>query len=177
MCIRDRSCGCTTMFITTLSCTPTALSQGVRLCKRRSNQDIEGWATMGRRVSSTSRLAAHDSTTPFEGRSLEPVAVPFKGYTAMTGVMCGLAIGESLLSKVPLKYPASTPKAVARCTLGLSGLMGVFLGLGALEKKLARQSDSEVPPVSMQALRFVRYGSVPVVILLLAPMVFNKLRI
>ena len=128
-------------------------------------------------MESSPRQVAHNNTAPHQGKILEPVAVPFKGYTAMTGVMCGLAFSESIMFKIPLPYPRSTSHGIARCILGLSGLMAVFLGLGAIEKKMARRCEGEVPPLSAQALRFGRYGSVPVVILLLAPMLFKKLRL
>ena len=98
----------------------------------------------------------------------------------MTGVMCGLACGETLMSKVPLAYPTTRVKALARALLGLSGLMSIFLGLGVVEKKLLKGHgpiDGEIPPFSMQGVRFARYGSVPVFILVIAPMIFNKLKI
>ena len=83
-----------------------------------------------------------------------------------------------LCVQVPLAYPTSKGNALARAVLGLTGLMSVFLGLRQLEKKVdTRLDDAGTPNLAVQGVRFTRYGSVPVVILVLAPLVFNKLRI
>lgn len=95
----------------------------------------------------------------------------------MTGVMSGLALGETLMTKVALKYPSSLSHAAARAVLGLSCLMSMFLGLRQLEKTLSKESTDGTPTLAVQTVRFSRYGSVPVVILVLAPLLFNKLRI
>jgi len=132
-----------------------------RYTRRPSDEaDIEQW-----------RQTALKAYRSKKDLPLEPITEPFRGYTAMTGVMSGLALGETIMPNIPLAYPSNATNAVARAVLGLSTLMGIFLGLETVQKKIVTDDKSK------EMIRFARYGSVPVVILVVAPTLFNKLRI
>ena len=70
--------------------------------------------------------------------NLDPINVPLNGYNGMVGVVAGLAVGETLIGSLPslrMPLPRSRLVATVRVLLGLTGLMGGFLGIRHVEKK------------------------------------------
>jgi len=85
----------------------------------------------------------------------------------MLGVLTGLAVGGALKHHQPLAYPHSVGTALLRGLVGNVVLLALFEGLGQLTPR---------KPLQLCAtLRFLKYSLVPVYILLLAPLMFNRL--
>lgn len=105
--------------------------------------------------------------------NLDPINVPLNGYNGMIGVVAGLAVGETLIGSLPslrMPLPRSRLVAIVRVLLGLTGLMGGFLGIRHVEKKHCKSGSSDEG-----LLRFLRHAYVPVWILNLAPLLFAVL--
>jgi len=148
----------------------------MRCSTQASEEDVEAWRVCGTRAY---------KKAGFE-QPLEPIAQPLQGYTGMVGVLSGLAVAESIVKHLPLPYPKTYAHAGARAVLGLPLLMSVFLGLRLVEKRFEKQDAVKVskmagavkePSATVQGLRFARFASVPVVILNIAPTLFNRLGI
>lgn len=106
----------------------------------------------------------------FKG-TLNPHAVPFMSYIGMTGVLVGLSIAEVPRHHFPLDMPSDTMSATVRSFVGLTFLLGMFFGVRFVEKTFTPGSTTAL------ALRAVRYGQVPPLILIAAPLVFGALGI
>ena len=97
--------------------------------------------------------------------ALDPINEPLGLYTGMLGVLFGLGVGISLKQLLPpLPYPASTRQGLIRALLGNLGLITLFETIGALTPRQ--------PTAVYACLRFLKYASVPMYILLLAPPAF-----
>jgi len=90
-------------------------------------------------------------------------------YVGMTGVLVGLSIAEVLRHRFPLNMPESKNQAMVRAGAGLTFLLGMFFGVRFVEKLFTPGS------VTALSLRAVRYGQVPPLILIAAPLLFEAL--
>lgn len=105
--------------------------------------------------------------------TLDPLGIPLADYVGMCGVLCGLAVGQPLIVAVEggahkLAPPAGAFPAIARLLVGMLLLFSIFLGLRAVEK------HALTPGTALSwSCRFVRYASVPLVILEVAPTAFH----
>lgn len=101
----------------------------------------------------------------FKG-TLNPHAVPFMSYVGMMGVLFGLSFGEAIRYSSPLAPPVDEAHAIARASVGLVCLLGMFFGVRAIEKSFTPGSTLAL------VLRAIRYGQVPPLILVLSPKAF-----
>ena len=108
-------------------------------------------------------VTARGAACKYSGRRMRPVEIPFASYVGMCGVVGGLAVTEPLAWAVPLATPAGPLAAALRVVVGFVVLFGVFLGVRAVEKKVARGAF---------VLRFCRYAAVAPLIVLVAPALF-----
>ena len=104
----------------------------------------------------------------FKG-SLNPHAIPYMSYVGMSGVLIGLSIGEVLCHHTPLPVVKTHSEGLARAFVGLTCLLGMFFGVRFVEKKNKPGSTLAL------VLRGIRYGQVPPLIVLVAPIVFGVL--
>lgn len=103
----------------------------------------------------------------YAGRSFDPRGAPLASYTAMCGVEVGLLLGCFFKPGLPLAYPATFNASVGRAVVGNVGLMSVFEAVSALTPRQ--------PLWLYSTLRFLKYVFVPTYILLLAPILFERL--
>merc|ERR1712146_179202 len=93
---------------------------------------------------------------------LDPFGRPLKAYYGMLGCLGGLFLCEPTFEPFPQKLSGR------RFFAGLAILLSIFLSLEAIEKYLGGHAMG-------LAVRFIRYGSVPLTILFIAPASFDKL--
>eukprot|EP00301_Raphidiophrys_heterophryoidea_P026631 c9240_g1_i1.p1 GENE.c9240_g1_i1~~c9240_g1_i1.p1 ORF type:complete len:342 (-),score=70.09 c9240_g1_i1:192-1217(-) len=127
-----------------------------------------------RRVSRESKVlpewTKNASRAKFKGKVLSPHDVPLASYTAMVGVLSGLAVAVNIKQFAPLEYPKTVFHALLRLILGNIGLLTMFLSIRNVEKAQREQWR-------IQLVSFIRYASLPIYILFLIPPVFNLLGI
>ena len=99
-------------------------------------------------------------------RELDPIGTPLGLYTGMLGVLTGLAVGYSLVDRMPLPLPTSTRNAMLRGIIGNVGLISLFEAIAAATPRR--------PLPLYTTLRFLKYAMVPVYILLWAPAAFER---
>lgn len=129
----------------------------------------KGKAAAARERARLAAWAANACRGKHASRELDPQGTPLGLYTGMLGVLSGLAVGYALVHRTPLPLPTSTAKAYARGVLGSAGLIALFEGIAALTPRN--------PLALYTTLRFLKYGMVPVYILLWAPPAFELLGI
>ena len=100
---------------------------------------------------------------------LQPHFVPLFDYVGMCGVFAGLSTSEPTFnaSRTGLSPIQTREQGAVRLTLGLTVLIGAWFALRAIEKGVATDVFFRL------ALRFLRYFQVPVIILHIAPAIFE----
>merc|ERR1712100_764145 len=109
---------------------------------------------------------------PARKGQLSPHWMPLCSYVSMCGVLAGLGLAEPIYdeTRAGLQLPHTIQMRALRFVVGLVVLLGMFFAVRAVEKNLVGTESSWSLP-----LRFLRYGQVPPVILLLAPVCFEAL--
>lgn len=100
------------------------------------------------------------------GKKLEPAEVPLRLYVGMCGVVGGLAVGES--NYMAFAMPTEVLHSISRVVVGLAILLSIFLSIRALDKVI--QPYSRLGALS---LCYLRFASVPPIILIIAPAAFR----
>jgi uncharacterized membrane protein len=88
----------------------------------------------------------------------------------MVGVLSGLALAESVLPYFPLSHPASFAQALGRTIVGHAGFVVSFLGIRVVEKSCSNSTIRRI-------VRFLRFGYIPVYILIVAPTIFKRVKL
>lgn len=89
---------------------------------------------------------------------MDPINKPlFSSYIGQIGVLSGLGLGVPFLPQVPLPRPPSITRGLLRFLVGNIGLLAVFFGLGAIEKRLSSENSSKKVTCPCRKKLFVFY--------------------
>jgi hypothetical protein len=107
------------------------------------------------------------------GQRVSPYIEPFASCLGMSGVLLGLGVSVPLREHFPLAMSPFAPLPIAtRLLVGNAIVMGCYFAVRVVEKKACAHGS-----VPQRIVRMVRYGLVPLNILVCAPVVFNRLQI
>lgn len=115
----------------------------------------------------STKAAQAKPDAPSKQPMLATLAVPLGSYVGMVGVLIGLAVAEPYHTLVPLLLPSTAGASVLRTAVGMVLLLGLFFAVRSVEKMYTG--------LAALCLRALRYGQVPVIILIVAPALFNQL--
>lgn len=146
--------------------------QGVALACTKALQWSHAHAQASEPQENVSTWVSTAAVGDHKGKAIIPHSVPLSSYLGMVGVLSGLALGVPLAHKFPHQLPTSFLTAALRLASGNTVLFATYFLLRYIEKKMFKEGEA-----GQRLTRFLRYFSVPVVILIVAPTLFKRLRI